>query len=138
MLLLGLLLVAATGAFTGLLIAGNSGGGPDYTVSVLGNSIATLNSLEIFLSGIALALLFGLGLAMLSGSGRRHTRRRAELRSARRQARDAREERDQLASRMTGESYADPATDPVMAEDPAAAGERDGTRRRPGRHLFGH
>lgn len=73
MLLLGFLLLAATGAFTGLAIADNLGGGPTYSVSVLGHHIATMNGLALFCSGLALALIFSLGLAMMSG----RTHRRA-------------------------------------------------------------
>lgn len=36
MLLLGLLLMAASGAFIGLLIADNLAGGPEYQATVLG------------------------------------------------------------------------------------------------------
>jgi len=75
MILLGLLLLTATGAFVGLLIADNLSGGPDYTVSVLGNDIATMNSLAVFLSGIALALIFGLGFVLAAGGGTRRRRR---------------------------------------------------------------
>lgn len=71
MLILGVLLLAAVGAFTGLLIADNLSGGPEYTVSVLGQDIATLNTLAVFCSGLALALLFCLGLAAVS-SARHH------------------------------------------------------------------
>ncbi|WP_374209080.1 hypothetical protein [Kitasatospora sp. A2-31] len=80
MLLLGLLLMATTGAFAGLLIADNLDGGPDYTASVLGNDVATLSSLGIFLAGIALALLFCLGLAMIARA--RRARRSARLGAA--------------------------------------------------------
>ncbi|MFD0273165.1 hypothetical protein ACFVHB_04515 [Kitasatospora sp. NPDC127111] len=73
MLLLGLLLMAASGAFVGLLIADNLSGGPEYQVTVLGNDLVTLNSLAIFLSGVALALIFCLGLA-LAGLARRARR----------------------------------------------------------------
>ena len=78
MLILGLLLLAATGAFAGLAIADNLGGGPQYTVTVLGHEIATMNTLAIFSSGLALALLFCLGLALMMGSAthRRHRRER--------------------------------------------------------------
>ncbi|MBV2155388.1 hypothetical protein [Kitasatospora sp. SUK 42] len=65
MLLLGLLLMAASGAFVGLLIADNLSGGPDYQVTILGHDLVTLNSLSVFLSGVALALIFCLGLAMM-------------------------------------------------------------------------
>lgn len=75
MLLIGLLLLAATGAFTALVIADNLSGGPEYTVSVLGNDIATMNTLAVFCSGLALALIFCLGLAMAKrGSTHRHHR----------------------------------------------------------------
>ncbi|MFB7908306.1 hypothetical protein ACFC1T_17900 [Kitasatospora sp. NPDC056076] len=74
MLLLGLLLAAAAGAFSGLLIADNLGGGPDYQVTVVGQQLTTLNSLEIFLSGLALALIFCLGLALAVATGRRRRR----------------------------------------------------------------
>ncbi|WP_338900097.1 hypothetical protein WBG99_34250 [Streptomyces sp. TG1A-60] len=76
MLFLGLLLLAATGAFTGLVIADNLAGGPEYTVSILDQNIATMNSLAIFCSGLALALLFCLGLStvMSAVARRRHER----------------------------------------------------------------
>ena len=74
MLLIGLLLLGATGAFTALAIAGNLSGGPEYTVSVLGHDIATMNMLAVFSSGLALALIFCLALAMVGGAS--HRRRR--------------------------------------------------------------
>jgi hypothetical protein len=79
MLIIGLILLAATGAFTGLVIAYNLSGGPEYTVSVFGQDIATLNSLAIFCSGLALALLFSLGLAVATNRAAhgRHRRPRA-------------------------------------------------------------
>jgi hypothetical protein len=81
MLFVGLLLLAATAAFTGLAIAGNLGGGPVYGVSVLGHHIVTMNTLAVFCTGLALALLFSLGLAAVMGgatrSRRRHRRSRA-------------------------------------------------------------
>jgi len=74
MLFLGLLLLGATGAFTALAIAGNLSGGPEYSVSVLGHHIATMNTLAVFCSGLALALIFCLGL-VLARSGATHRRR---------------------------------------------------------------
>ncbi|MBO1413460.1 hypothetical protein [Streptomyces sp. FH025] len=74
MLLLGLLLLGATGAFIGLLVADNTSGGPDYGVTVLGHHIATLDGLAIFLAGIALTLVVGLGLAMVTAGARRRRR----------------------------------------------------------------
>lgn len=70
MLLLGLLLMSASGAFIGLLIADNIAGGPEYQATVLGNDLVTLNSLGVFLAGVALGLVFCLGLA-LTGLARR-------------------------------------------------------------------
>ncbi|MGW0497495.1 hypothetical protein ACWD0Z_19290 [Streptomyces sp. NPDC003007] len=70
MRLIGLLLLAGAGAFTGLVIADNLAGGPQYTVSVLGSDIATMNTLSIFSAGLALALIFCLGLAVLLNAGR--------------------------------------------------------------------
>ncbi|MFB9367768.1 hypothetical protein ACWCYY_37710 [Kitasatospora sp. NPDC001664] len=81
MVLLALLLLGAVVAFTGLLIADNLDGGPDYTVMVLGNDLATMNSSSIFLAGIALTLLFGFALMLLLGAGAR-SRRRARERAA--------------------------------------------------------
>ncbi|RPF38439.1 hypothetical protein [Streptomyces sp. TLI_185] len=77
MLLIGLLLLGATGAFTALAIAGNLSGGPEYTVSVLDHQIATMNTLAVFSSGLALALIFCLALATaVSGASHRPTHRR--------------------------------------------------------------
>ena len=74
MLFLGLLLVVGTGAFTALVIADNMSGGPDYAVSVLGHHIATLNGLGIFCSGLALALVFCLGVVIMAGGAAHHRR----------------------------------------------------------------
>jgi len=77
MLLIGLLLLGATVAFTALAIAGNLSGGPEYTVSVLDHQIATMNTLAVFSSGLALALIFCLALATaVSGASHRPTHRR--------------------------------------------------------------
>ncbi|WUO35225.1 hypothetical protein OHT21_42805 [Streptomyces sp. NBC_00286] len=76
MFLLGLLLLAATGAFTGLVIADNLSGGPEYTVSILGENIATINTLAVFCAGLALALIFCLGLATTMSPAVRHRRLR--------------------------------------------------------------
>ncbi|MFF0296009.1 hypothetical protein ACFYST_20770 [Kitasatospora sp. NPDC004614] len=73
MLLLGLLLFAASGAFAGLLIAENLGGGPETAVTMFGHQIATISTLGAFLAGIALTLIFGAGLLLIrAGLHRRH------------------------------------------------------------------
>ncbi|MER7485129.1 hypothetical protein ABTY20_04160 [Streptomyces sp. NPDC126497] len=76
MLILGLLLLAAVGAFTGLVIADNLSGGPEYTVSVLGQDIATMNMLAVFCSGLALALIFCAGLSAVANTAVHHRRER--------------------------------------------------------------
>jgi hypothetical protein len=118
MLILGLLLLAATGAFTGLLISENWAGGPDYTVTMFGNTLGTLNSLEIFISGIVLTLIFCIGVAMAAG-GAKYARRRGVARAvAAREAEQARAERDALAARLEGERGTG------VVEDPTATAQR--------------
>ncbi|MFF7457024.1 hypothetical protein [Kitasatospora sp. NPDC008115] len=104
MLLFGLLLVAATAAFTGLLIADNLSGGPEYQVTILGNDLVTLNSLGVFLAGLALALLFCLGLALAGAA------RKARTRPARRTTR-----RDRRAAAVAGTRA--PRTDERLADE---------------------
>ncbi|GHF38698.1 hypothetical protein GCM10018790_15560 [Kitasatospora xanthocidica] len=130
LLLLGLLLMTASGAFVGLLIADNLSGGPDYQVTVLGNSLATLDSLGIFLSGVSLALVFCLGLALMTRRSRRPVRPGSHRRSRPAPAQPLPPTRDE-------------ATAP--AEDRAAeqGGGAVGTPAEPARggrirHLFGH
>ena len=65
MLILGLLLLACTAAFTGFVLADNLNGGPDYNVTVLGHHIATMDPLAIFCAGLALALIFSLGVGSI-------------------------------------------------------------------------
>ncbi|MFE3637521.1 hypothetical protein [Streptomyces sp. NPDC059168] len=66
MIALALLLVLATGAFASLAVVENFSGGPDYGVEIFGNQITTLTAPGLFLSGVALTLIFCLGLAMLA------------------------------------------------------------------------
>ncbi|CAL9659128.1 hypothetical protein SUDANB176_06919 [Streptomyces sp. enrichment culture] len=73
MLMLTLLLVLATGAFAAVAVAENFSGGPEYAVEMFGNQMATLTAPGLFLSGVALTLIFCLGLAALAaGLKRRH------------------------------------------------------------------
>lgn len=80
MLLLGLLLIGAAGAFAGLLIAQYPAGPPD-AVSVLGFELGRLSTAQAFLSGIALAPACCLGIALAAGSVRRRHRRRTAWRN---------------------------------------------------------
>lgn len=127
MLILGLLLLACTAAFTGLAISDNLSGGPDYTVSVLGNPVATMNSLAVFCAGLALAVLFGLGALMtMRGLGLRLRRRR--IRTPARARHDAAlraRERDEPASRPDN-----PATTGAPVQEYAAPGDHGDTRDR--------
>jgi hypothetical protein len=124
MMALGVLLFCLTGAFTGLVIADNRSGGPTYSVTMLNNHIATLNSLEIFVSGIVLALIFAFGLWLTFGGAARARRRTVALRQARREAAAASRERDRLAARAPG-------------GEPAATTTAAPTRTRR-MHIFGH
>lgn len=144
MLLLGLLLIAATAAFTGLVIADNLSGGPDYQVTVLGHTVATVNSLEIFLSGLALALIFCLGLAMMGTGGVLAKRRRLRLREARHAPGHG---RAGDVAPTTQDSTGVPVTRPGRAgstvdteAEPTTAAAATTTSGRPRRHLhlFGH
>lgn len=98
MLLLGLLLLMATGTFTLLLVAENRSGTPEYTVTMFDQDIGTMDSLGIFLAGIALALFFALSFWMTLVGGAQARRRIGELREARAQARHASEEARQAAA----------------------------------------
>lgn len=100
MLFLGLVLLAATGTLTGLLIADNLGGGPDYTVVLLGHDLVRMNSLAIFCAGLALALVFCLSLVMAGEGAKLRRRKTLRLREARKDADAAVAERDALAARV--------------------------------------
>jgi len=100
MLILGLLLLACTAAFVGLAIADNLGGGANHTVTMLGHQIAVMNGLAIFCAGLALALVFALGV-MLASTGMKMRRRTGrKLHAARREAQATARERDELAARL--------------------------------------
>lgn len=154
MLLLGLLILACTAAFTGLVLSDNLPGGPDYNVTVLGNDIATMNTLAIFCAGLALALLFAVGVALMTG-GLTHGRRTSrKLAAARREAVETARQRDDLAARLenttpTARPQSAATSPPPGALPPRAGGPGSGTagtygatrvgsRRRTVRHLFGH
>ncbi|MDX3239405.1 hypothetical protein PV392_27695 [Streptomyces sp. ME03-5709C] len=136
MLLLGLVLMGAIAAFTGLLIAENLGGGPDYTVTLFGSDIGTVNTLGAFLAGLALALVFCLASVIaLAGAGRARSRR-TELRRLRHRARAADTAPDATTA---GRPATATGTDATAREETAAAQKTPaGSSRRRGIHLFGH
>ena len=102
MLILGLLLVVVSGAAAAVLIAYNSGGTAE-TVTAFGRDIANVTLMQAFVAGIVVALIFLLGLWMIVAAGRRSREHRARFREARREARAAAKERDELAERMRKE-----------------------------------
>ncbi len=139
MLLLGLLLAGAAGAFTGLLIAYNASGGPDYTVTMFGTTLGTLNSLEIFIAGIVLALVFCLGLLMMRGGAAMGRRRRVARRAQRRETAAALAERDAMAARLREtEDYQNPSGDFAASEPQADDTSAVAPRRHHRPHVFGH
>lgn len=110
MIILGLLIAAAAAAFAALLIAYNTSGGPEYTVTMFDRDVVTLDSLAIFVSGLAIALIFCAGLA-LAATGPRTRRRLGAGRATDAELR-ARAERHAA----TGEWQADPTADRVAAD----------------------
>jgi len=145
MLLLGLVLLGATGAFAGLLIAYNTSG-PDYTVTMFNNTLGTLNSRQAFLAGIALALVFCLSLAITIGGARLQRRRRVARAAVRREAASARAQRDELAARLKADEAlddssmttvgSDASSQPAMVPENGSMSNTPKSRRMP--HVFGH
>ncbi|MFV0137912.1 hypothetical protein ACLGIH_32795 [Streptomyces sp. HMX87] len=117
MLLLGFLLMAGAAAFAGLLIAYNLSGSPDYTVTLLGSQPFTISTLGAFLGGIALTLIFGLGLWMLVAATALARHRSKKRHRDRTTAKRATAERDEMAGRLEDE------------QGPGSAGETRGHRR---------
>ncbi|WP_037913151.1 hypothetical protein [Actinacidiphila yeochonensis] len=153
MLLLGLLLLACTAAFTGIAIADNLSGGPDYTVTLLGQHVATMNGLALFCAGLGLALVFGLGCLMAVTGGALSRRKHRQYRAVRRDAAAVARERDELAARLDGQDRAsaapDTGGDPLTArtdyrkgsegaDDAGSTRARTRPRAHRARHLFGH
>jgi hypothetical protein len=118
-MVLGLLLVLLSGGAVALLTVYNRAGGPDYSVGMFGNEIAAVNGMQIFYAGIALALLFCLGLWLMAMSARRGRAMRAEIRAARHDAQAAAAERDRLASQVGSDSQATAAYPTTNPEEPA-------------------
>lgn len=128
MLVLGVLLMMATGAFTALLITENWSGTPEYTVTMFGNDLGTLNSVGIFVAGLALAALFMLAFGLAAGGGlmMRRRRRRFADRNAEWQA----TERPQTADRAA-DTPGPTASDSVPEQSP---GRREPPMPPPGSH----
>ena len=99
MLILGLLLVVVSGAAAVVLIAYNTAG-PAETVTAFGRDIANVTLMQAFVAGVVVALVFLLGLWMIMSAARRGREHRARFRQARREAKVAAKERDELADRI--------------------------------------
>lgn len=135
MLILGLLLVVASGAAAAVLIAYNSGGTAE-TVSAFGRDVATVTLVQAFVAGIVVALVFLLGLWMIVSAGRRGREHRARYREARREAQAAAKERDEMADRMRKDD--EYRAEQETAAMPVVPAERTGDHTRPveaGRHV---
>ena len=140
MLILGLLLVVVSGAAAAVLIAYNSGGTAE-TVSAFGRDLANVTLMQAFVAGIVVALVFLLGLWMIVAAGRRSREHRARYREARKEARSAAKERDELAERVRKDeldrSGQETVAMPVMSgrtgEQPAV--DADGKPVETGRHA---
>jgi uncharacterized membrane protein len=99
MLIVGLILILASGAVATVLIAHN-GGGLAQTVFAFGRDIADVTVMEAFVAGIVVTLVFVLGTWMTVVGARRSREYRARYREAPHAARDAARERDELAERV--------------------------------------
>lgn len=99
MLVLGLLLVVLSGAVGVLLIAYNNGGDAQ-TVTMFGRDLADVTMAQAFIAGLVVAAVFLIGLSMIMSAGRRARENRARYREARKEAKAAARERDQLAEQL--------------------------------------
>lgn len=102
MLVLGLLLVVLSGAVGVLLIAYNTGG-EQQTVTMFGRDLADVTVMQAFVAGLVVAAVFLIGLSMILSAGRRAKENRQRYREARREAKSAARERDELAEQLRKE-----------------------------------
>jgi hypothetical protein len=99
MLILGLLLVVLSAAVAALLIVYN-GGGEAQTVTVFGRDLADATLLQAFVAGLVVAAVFMIGLALVRSASRRARENRVRYRAARKEAKAASAERDELAKQL--------------------------------------
>ncbi|WP_181442173.1 hypothetical protein [Streptomyces tateyamensis] len=130
MILLGLLLLAATGAFTGLAIADNLHTGQSTTMSILGHDVATMTPLAVFLSGAALALICCLGLALVAAGLVRARRHRSALSATEQELSATRKELRIAEKRAAAAAAAQAKSEPARAS--RSAGTPAGVADRPG------
>jgi hypothetical protein len=125
MLLIGLLIMAAAAVFAGVLLSENWGG-TTYQVDGFGHVLGHLTLAEIFIAGLALMVIFFLGVWSVSVSSRMRKRasgrRRAESRAAREERDGLLAERDRLAKELEASRAAQPlvlagASQPIQLDD---------------------
>lgn len=125
MLILGLLLVVLSAAAVIVLLAYNGSGGTGQTVAVFGWDISGVTPLGAFLSGVALALIFCVGLWMVVSTGRQRRLARARYLEERRKADAAAAERDELAEQLAREREAAVPPQDTAARKNMAASDRE-------------
>jgi hypothetical protein len=103
-MVLGLLLVLLSGGAIVALLAYNRSGGPEYTVMLFDNEVFVANGMQIFIAGMALALVFCLGLWMMAAGARRRRAIRAEIKAARHDAQAAEARRDEAPTAVMAPS----------------------------------
>jgi ABC-type nickel/cobalt efflux system permease component RcnA len=99
-MIIGLLLILIAIVLAVVGIAFNGDTASSHPITVFGQQLVTLNGTELFLAGIAAGVLFCLGLWMVMAASRRRRATRADLRTARKQAAQAEQERDELAAQL--------------------------------------
>jgi len=97
-----LLLVVLSGAAGVLLIAYNDGGTAE-AVTVFGRDLGSYTMMQAFIAGLVVALVFMLGMWMIMSAGRRARENRSRYRDARKEAKAAAAERDELAEQLRHE-----------------------------------
>lgn len=99
-MIVGLVLIVLTVAAAVAAVAFN-GGGSAHEITAFGQHVTNANDTQIFVGGIVIALVFSLGVWMVSVAGKRRRALRSEFRAARREANEAGRERDKLAEQLS-------------------------------------
>ncbi|MDF5757554.1 hypothetical protein [Spongiactinospora sp. TRM90649] len=141
MVLLGLLFMIVAVAAGVVVFTTDTAATTTMPIRVLDRTLE-LSQSEIFLAGIVAAVIFVIGLSMLSGGLRRTLMLRRDLRRTRGEARRARrleEEKRELERRLGGSAPAAPTHAPAAASEGPATGPMPVVQpdARPGRHAAG-
>lgn len=92
-MIVGLVLIVLTVALAAFAVAFNGSTGSGQSITLFGQHVVDATNTQIFLGGIALGLLFCVGVWIVAVAGRRRRALRAEFRAARK-------ERDVLAEQL--------------------------------------